>query len=97
MLAKLVAIKTVQTAKLSQFGLSISQIVTRIQTPQLKLIVKLCIISPHKFCQFLVFLIRKRIIPSIVIQETWPITQPHNTAHSFVFGVIVEEQLAAIV
>ncbi|WP_271026362.1 hypothetical protein [Lactobacillus delbrueckii] len=78
--------------KLSQFGFKTNQIVTRIQTPQLKLIVKLCIINPHKFGQFLVLLIRKRIVLSVVIQETWSITtQPHNTAHSFVFGVVVKE------
>ena len=48
MLAKLVAIKANQVTKLSQLGFKSSQIVARIQTPQLKLIVKLCIIFPHK-------------------------------------------------
>ena len=46
MLAKLVAIKAIQVTKLSQFGFKSSQIVTRIQMPQLRLIVKLCIILP---------------------------------------------------
>lgn len=39
----------------------------------------------------------KRAVFSIVVQETWPITQPHNTAHYFVLAVVVKEQLAVIV
>lgn len=70
MLAKLIAISASQATKLSQLGFSTSQMVAMIQIPQLKLIVKLSIVHPHKLGNLAIFGLSKRDAFRIAIQKT---------------------------
>lgn len=71
MLAKLVAIKAIQATKLSQFGFNSSQIVARIQIPQLRLIVKLCIISSLPDCHNVIRVVTDNfnVVPPSILHE----------------------------